>query len=575
MIKFKGMSLRSQLTLIIATAIGVLLLLQTMLIGFILYQYTRESRQIISDVVDSIDKSITLMASDIEKMGVALSFNQSLKNLYTNPSNANRIAEYEAAYGTIRFMCEYNPNLEDVYVVDKFGIANSYFSGFDYSVIDEMRKLYNFTDMSDLSKGFYYFDVNNGCFVYLTPVYGNGYGSAASTKIATAVLICNLQSLKNFVSINNKENISYNILTADDLLLTQSNPSHTGRRNIIQVEKPVPAMNIKIVAQMPIVTLRDSMNLIYFYLTSIVVMCLMLLGIIYIFKTQVRDPIEQLITELDSINGNKLSKRVSIQPSRNIRYLTIKINSMLNNIEEMTRKIFSTQDKLYETDIRRKEAELYALRSQINPHMLYNTLQCIKALALVHKVPDIASLAVAMADVFRYTIKGNELINIADEINIIRQYLRIIDIRFNGKYTYSINVDDQVESMKIIKMIIQPLVENAIFHGLSDETEHGRVDIACYKNDSRVIITVTDNGKGLDAETMKAVEAALRNETQDTFGGEAKFLGLSNINRRIKLHYGDTYGLYISNANEHTGSEDNGNTGAVATIVLPFTVGEP
>ncbi|WP_160848637.1 sensor histidine kinase [Pontibacillus yanchengensis] len=192
--------------------------------------------------------------------------------------------------------------------------------------------------------------------------------------------------------------------------------------------------------------------------------------------------------------------------------------SLYNRNQELT-------TQLYESQIKEKEAELRALQSHINPHFLYNTLNSMYWMALKAKAKPIANMAISLSKLFKLTLnEGNHLTSVKNEIELVRNYLNIQNLRFDNKIDYHIDMEPGLEEQTMIKLLLQPIVENAVHHGIEPKEDPGYIEIRGYTHHQSIVFEVSDNGVGADQD--------------HTFG-----YGLSNIQERIKLFYGPEYGL--------------------------------
>ena len=207
--------------------------------------------------------------------------------------------------------------------------------------------------------------------------------------------------------------------------------------------------------------------------------------------------------------------------------------------------IYPSITHLYKSELVKNESEIYALRSQINPHFLYNTLQCMGGIALMNDQPVVAEMAANMAEIFRYSIKEGDKVSMEEEADFLRKYLDICDVRFNGRFKWRIELEEGLESLHIDKMILQPLVENAVYHGLEKRTAPGgMLWIQGEKEGKSLIFRITDNGCGPDEEQLALRQATLENkELLEQERRARKRIGLVNIQSRLKLMYGDAGGL--------------------------------
>lgn len=180
------------------------------------------------------------------------------------------------------------------------------------------------------------------------------------------------------------------------------------------------------------------------------------------------------------------------------------------------------------------ETRLRMLQSQLNPHFLYNTLDCMKWLGVTNGVPQIATLAADLAALLRAGISGSERITLEDELELIERYLAIQEIRFGDRFVCEIDVDERYRYCIVPKLILQPLVENAIIHGVAD-SEEGYIKLWAASEGNDLLLYVSDNGSGIPPEVLTRI-----NSHETIPGGH---LGLNNVDRIVRLRYGAQYGL--------------------------------
>lgn len=228
---------------------------------------------------------------------------------------------------------------------------------------------------------------------------------------------------------------------------------------------------------------------------------------------------------------------------------------MLSDIAQLNKQIFDTATALYEVKVQKQQAELSYLHSQIDPHFLYNTLEVFRKEALEKDAPELAQMAVDMGNIFRYSAKGESIVALQDEISIIKSYIRIQKTRFQGKIEVFYFLPNETLEIPVMKMLLQPIVENAIFHGLEPKDGKGNLFLGARIEKSRLLITVKDDGVGIDPATLLMLEDALENGT--IAGGH---IGIINTQTRIRLQYGKDYGIRI---------ESREGDGTTVTISLP------
>ena len=205
----------------------------------------------------------------------------------------------------------------------------------------------------------------------------------------------------------------------------------------------------------------------------------------------------------------------------------------------------------------KRQRELDALQAKINPHFLYNTLDSVIWMAETGDNHGVVKMVSALARLFRISIaKGHDVITLSEELLHVQNYLDIQSMRYKDKFTYSITIPPELENAPTIKLIVQPIVENSIYHGIKYLQEEGRIEIKAEAVDDGIKIIISDNGVGMKSETA----AAILNPDQENTVSSGNGIGLRNIDERIKLSYGEKYGLSIWS------EPDEGTT---VTILIP------
>jgi two-component system sensor histidine kinase YesM len=223
------------------------------------------------------------------------------------------------------------------------------------------------------------------------------------------------------------------------------------------------------------------------------------------------------------------------------------IEKMFYDMVNDRKKEIERQNKV---EMARQETEIFALQRQINPHFLYNTLDSIRGLALVHGVPEIADIAKALSKLFQNTVeKEGRLIRLKEELDSVENYVNIQKFRFENRFEYSCEIEENLSAKYMVpNLTLQPIVENGIMHGLEGKLDKGTIRISGYTTESRLIIKVYDNGVGIEDEKLEEINLQMRSinyhndekQTKGHFG-----IALSNINRRLKLKFGGEYGIYL------------------------------
>lgn len=229
-------------------------------------------------------------------------------------------------------------------------------------------------------------------------------------------------------------------------------------------------------------------------------------------------------------------------------------NKIFNYIEQLIgqRQKEYAQEQTRELSL--KQAEFNELQSQINPHFLYNTLESIRAEALSENSVQVANMVRSLSSFYRYCIgRYRTLVTFREELENIENYFSIQRYRFGNRFYLNVNISPENQccmDLKIIKMSLQPLVENAIYHGLETKFDKGHVTISTELTQSRFIIVVSDDGVGIAPDTLNKINMLLNMNprdfsSEDTEIGKTIGVGLMNINQRIKMYFGEDYGLIV------------------------------
>lgn len=239
-------------------------------------------------------------------------------------------------------------------------------------------------------------------------------------------------------------------------------------------------------------------------------------------------PLKNLQMLMLEISHGHSQLRAEEVGSKELIDLAHQFNSMLDQIDQLVLEVTQKEQKI-------RQGELRALTSQINPHFLYNTLDTIIWMVEFGDSLKVVDLTKSLATFFRLSLnKGNELISLKDEINHVRQYLSIQSYRYGDKLTYDIKELKSFDNYLLPKLILQPLVENAIYHGIKELDHRGQIKIEVSSKAHYLYLTVTDNGPGFGKSKKQVYKQTLN-----------QGIGLSNVNQRLKLHFGEGYKMRI------------------------------
>ncbi|MDD5017911.1 MAG: sensor histidine kinase [Eubacteriales bacterium] len=279
--------------------------------------------------------------------------------------------------------------------------------------------------------------------------------------------------------------------------------------------------------------IRESKNITIIIALLCFSICIIALILSWNFSGKVTKPIKKLISIMHRVEAGDLT--VSMVPKYNdeIGMLFTSFNMMIHKINGLMQSIQDDHEKL-------RVAEMRSLMEQIKPHFLYNTLDTIIWLCRMNKAKEAAIMTDALASYFRIGLsKGKNVISIKEELTHAKYYLTIQSFHDVGLFTYNIEADEELFHYQTVKFILQPLVENAICHGIYSLNKKGNISVKVYEEDDNIVMSVSDNGMGMNPVKAKNLESLLK---ADNFSGTESY-GLVNVNQRVKNFFGQQYGI--------------------------------
>ncbi|QBE95796.1 Sensor histidine kinase YpdA [Blautia producta] len=287
-------------------------------------------------------------------------------------------------------------------------------------------------------------------------------------------------------------------------------------------------------------------------LTGIFLLGILILSFISVSMAtkHIAKPTQDLLESMKLFGMGNLSHRVEVKTTDEIGQIGSEYNRMAENIETLI-------EKVYKMEITQKQAEIDFLCMQINPHFLYNTLDTISWMAIMQGNLDISEMTISLADLLRAMIQKDRFVTVEDEMKTVKDYLLIQGQRFGDKISVIYDIDEQAYPCRIPNFILQPLIENAIIHGLEPKLEKGTLRVQIKLENEAVAFCIADNGVGMSREEIQALyEKCEMNDTNQN-------IGLKNVYRRLILCYGETSRLHIE-SEKHRGTK--------IKFILPMTI---
>lgn len=277
-------------------------------------------------------------------------------------------------------------------------------------------------------------------------------------------------------------------------------------------------------------------------LISVAIITVIFIALSYFLSRLITNPFHTMIRAIVNTGEGRFETRFKQSGSYEFRILMKKFNDMNENIVKLIQEN-------YETQIREKEAQIKALNLQLDPHFMYNTLNMVSLMALEKEEYEISDIVVSLSKMLKYMVKQEStLVRFQEDLTYLESYVTIMSTRFEGVFEVIYDIDHEMLSDEVPKFFLQPLVENAFVHGFKRMTRAGELRISCRRTEEARIYQIVDNGEGMDTAKLESLLEG------------SNHVGISNVNRRIQILYGETYGLHI---------ESEPGQGTTVTVTLP------
>lgn len=293
------------------------------------------------------------------------------------------------------------------------------------------------------------------------------------------------------------------------------------------------------------------MQMIRFSIIAFALILILITFLSYYIPYSITHPIRKLSEVTDQVAKGDLTVRSDVRSGAEVSVLNDSLNAMIDKINELLEQVKKEQGRL-------RKAEFELLQSQINPHFLYNTLDTIVWLAEAGEQKKVVDMVGSLSDFFRTSLnQGKDMVSVKEELQHSRSYLEIQQVRYQDILQYEIQVPDSLFCYLIPKITIQPLVENALYHGIKNKRGIGKIMITGKREKDSFVLVVEDNGAGMNRERLEVVRKGMNKKSQT----EKDIYALYNVNERIRLNFGQKYGLSIDSVLGE---------GTTVQVILPF-----
>ncbi len=548
-------------------------ILPVILIGFIFYNmYLDSVRKNVSDSVDilfdQVNSRLEEYFDNINQLSQTAFYNKSLQNLLTNGDmsyweKSERIAGLFQPYldinDSIRLIGIIDPS-QKLYVAESYRVKGeilNYLESVDPAAMQEGKL--NFSGRLQASGSGKAVD-EILAFRQVKSISGQSY----LDTLCIGVMVLDMNKINEIIKGNN-------LSASSEIYIVDSNQQMivgTGRELFDEIEgrrlsegikriehgnseyllktSSVNKVGWRLVANIHMERLIKEGNVLKYSVPVLVLLIFISVIIVTLaFNIRVTLPIKKMADAFDRVARGDFKFKLTFKHKNEITYVEDHFNHMIDKIDNLTNHLLSTQEQLYENELQKKQFQLNGLQAQINAHFLYNTLHSIRGMALTGAKHEVNTIIENLVDYFRYITRMDDFVTFKEEIEHLKKYLVIQKLRFGHRFNVIFDIDQRVQPCSVLKLTLQPLVENSIFHGLEQKSGKGSVKISIHKMDEGIQLKVLDNGKGIEPRRVLRLQEALLHNHEKKTGRERRGVGLINIHKRIQIHCGPQYGLQV------------------------------
>lgn len=578
----RNLTIKKKIILYISTITTLSLVFICVIVYTLFFQTLSENA--IESTVKSSDitkHNVEFILKVVDNTATLLGFNKDVINelgkphIITDTNNQETENKISTMLNNIISVQEY---IKGIYIV---GNEGSFYSS-DWGIKEnEVREKYNLQSYQNLSSDQYYTGVHqinyhlfsrSNVISYVRPIflypseknvgtiiidldynYLKEMFTISSIQNDEKVLIVNPNGETIFVFpyLSNLDDIIHN--NPDLLKLSSAKLNRTvfGKQSII-VSNTVEFSDWKIIRVISIEKIYKETNKLG-YVAILISLFFILLSFSTSFALSIglTKPILELDKKIKLVEMGDLSVNVKVKSRDELGHLSESFNNMVMKLKDLISKEVESQKK-------KSDMEFQILQAQINPHFLYNTLDSIRWLAAIQNISNIKNMATSLINLLRYNISRKEItVTLSEEIESVKNYVEIQKYKYGDLFNVNYSLHEGTAECKILRFSLQPIVENSIFHGFENIEGNGIIEISTFLSDGNLKIEISDNGVGTDSNYL----CDIPNEQlqKKKFSG----IGLRNIEDRIKLHFGEKYGLYFSSKQ---------NQGTKVTLILPIII---
>ena len=540
-------SITQRITLVLLGGMLCLLAVLVLYVWQVASTARSDSRAYALSLSESITQSLEEKTASITKTASSLAQNAYVEAYYASDDINERAKNIRVFNSLALNAIADRPDILAVGLLDLDGSSITVGTQLDAVLLSTLKRTYPFLLEPDAFSPFFTRAIRMEgkipYYAYILPVYDTR-NKTPLTRVATCVVLCDLRRVQSLLDQTlTAPFCDIRLYDSEDILICSRTEGAAAPHGAEILIHALPSTGWSLRYHLDFSSFSFQGMSLGVVVRMALICAAMLLIVFAIVRRSVARPVDAILARLRS--GKDLS-HLGLHFGGELDIIVETIERTFARLERTTQERIRSQTEVYAMQLHLRESELSALQSQINPHFLYNTLECIRSIGLYYESPEIVSISTAMADIFRYSIKGSPMVALEEELRIIRQYMNIIDVRFDGRFHAETDCTPETLFCIIPKMILQPLVENAIYHGLEPQKGDGMVTIRARLHNEELVVVVQDDGIGMAPEEVDRLRAALASPNAAIDRSFAKrSLGLANIAQRIRLFSRDRCAIEI------------------------------